>query len=59
MALGSVLVYVGQMVKTYRDAQLGELVHSIAVEHVSEYEVVCGSKPVGEKCEEGETATEW
>jgi hypothetical protein len=47
MSLGSVPVYVGQMVKTYRDAQLGELIHSIAVEHASEYEVVCGSKPVG------------
>jgi hypothetical protein len=33
--------------KTYRDAQLGELVHFIAVEHA------------GEKHEEGETVAEW
>jgi hypothetical protein len=40
------------------DAQLGELVHSVAVEHTSEHEVVCGSKPVGEKHGEGETVAE-
>jgi hypothetical protein len=44
--------------KTYRYAQLGELVHSVAVEHASNHEVVCGSKPTGEKCGEGETTTE-
>jgi hypothetical protein len=41
-------------VQTYRDAQLGERIHSVAVEHASEHEVVCGSKPVGEKRREGE-----
>jgi hypothetical protein len=35
--------------KTYRDGQLGELVHSIAVEHAPEHEVLCGSKPAGKK----------
>jgi hypothetical protein len=44
--------------KTYIDAQLGELVHSITVEHVSEHEVVYGSEPTGEKREEGKTAAE-
>jgi hypothetical protein len=44
--------------KTYRDAHLRELVHSVAVEHVSEDIVICGSKPIGEKCGEGETTTE-
>jgi hypothetical protein len=28
--------------KTYRYAQLGELVHSIAVENTLEHEVICG-----------------
>jgi hypothetical protein len=45
--------------KTYRDAQLEEIVHSIMVEHASEHEVVCGSEPAGEKREEGETAAKW
>jgi hypothetical protein len=44
--------------KSYRDAQLGELVHSVAVEHVSEHKVICGSEPTGEKREEGQTAAE-
>jgi hypothetical protein len=44
--------------KTYRYAQLGELVHSVVVEHVLEHEVIYGSKPIGEKHEEGETAME-
>jgi hypothetical protein len=44
--------------KTYRYAQLGELVHSVVVEHASEHEVICGSKPTGEKHGEGETAAE-
>jgi hypothetical protein len=43
--------------KTYIYAQLGELVHFVAVEHAPEHEVICGSKPVGEKHREGETAT--
>jgi hypothetical protein len=45
--------------KTYRDAQLGEHIHSVAVEHVSENKVVCGSQPIGEKCGEGAVATTW
>jgi hypothetical protein len=45
--------------KTYRDAQLGELVHSVAIEHASEQEVIYGSEPVGEKHREGETDAEW
>jgi hypothetical protein len=44
--------------ETYRHAQLGELVHSIMVENVLEHEVICGSKPAGEKHGEGETAAE-
>jgi hypothetical protein len=34
--------------KTYRYAQLGELVCSVAVEHVSEHEVAYGREPAGE-----------
>jgi hypothetical protein len=45
--------------KTYRDTQLEELVHSIVVEHAPENEVICGSKPVGEKRGEGEIAAIW
>jgi hypothetical protein len=45
--------------KPYRDAQAGELVHSITIEHAPEHEVVYMSKPIGEKHREGETATEW
>jgi hypothetical protein len=44
--------------KTYRDAQLEELIHSIAVEHTPEHEVICGSKPAGKKHGECETAIE-
>jgi hypothetical protein len=44
--------------KTYRYTQLGELVHSITVEHMPEHEVIYGSKPIGENLEEGETVTE-
>jgi hypothetical protein len=44
--------------KTYRDAQLEELAHSVVVEHTPEHEVVCGSKPTREKRREGETAAE-
>jgi hypothetical protein len=33
--------------KTYRDALLRELVHSVTVEHALEYKVVCGSEPAG------------
>jgi hypothetical protein len=45
--------------KTYRYAQLGELVHSVVVEHKLEHEVACRSEPAGEKHVEGETAAEW
>jgi hypothetical protein len=44
--------------KTYRYAQLGELVRFVAVEHALEHEVICGSKPAGEKHGEGETTAE-
>jgi hypothetical protein len=44
--------------KTYRYAQLGELVHSVMVEHALEHEVIYGSKLIGEKHEEGETIAE-
>jgi hypothetical protein len=43
---------------TYRDAQLRELVHSIAVEHASEHKVIYGSEPAVEKRGECETAVE-
>jgi hypothetical protein len=45
-------------IKTYRYAQLGELVHSVMVEHMPEHKVIYGSKPAGEKHEEGETTAE-
>jgi hypothetical protein len=45
--------------KTYRDTQLGELVHSVMVEHTSEHKVFCGSEPTGEKRGEDETAAKW
>jgi hypothetical protein len=44
--------------KTYRDAQLRELIHSIMVEHASEPEVICEIEPAREKCRECETSTE-
>jgi hypothetical protein len=44
--------------KTFKYAHLGELVHSVVVEHTPEYEVICGNKPTGEKHGEGETAVE-
>jgi hypothetical protein len=44
--------------KTYRYAQLGELVHSVVVEHAPEHKVICGSEPAEEKHGEGETAAE-
>jgi hypothetical protein len=44
--------------KTYRDTQLGELVHFVEVEHTPEHEVICGSEPIGERCREGETVVE-
>jgi hypothetical protein len=45
--------------KTYRDAQLGGLVHSVAVEHAPEHEVIYGSELAGEKRGEGETVAKW
>jgi hypothetical protein len=42
--------------KIYRDAQLRELVHSVAIENAPEHVVTYGSEPAGEKCGEGETA---
>jgi hypothetical protein len=44
--------------KTYRYTQLGELVHSDAVEHAPEHEVSYGSEPVGEKRGESEITAE-
>jgi hypothetical protein len=35
--------------KTYKDAQLGELVHSVAVEQLPEHELTCGSEPAWER----------
>jgi hypothetical protein len=43
--------------KTYRDAQLGELVHSIAVEQLPEHELACGSELAWE-CGDGEVVAE-
>jgi hypothetical protein len=45
--------------KTYRDAQLRKLVHSVIVKHAPEHEVAYRSEPVWEKREEGETSAEW
>jgi hypothetical protein len=44
--------------KTYRDAQLGELVHSVTVKRVPEHGVAYRGEPVGEKRGEGETSAE-
>jgi hypothetical protein len=43
--------------KTYRDAQLGELVHSVVVEQLPEYELACESEPAWERGE-GEAVAE-
>jgi hypothetical protein len=58
-ALGNIYQTCRPKGKTYRDAQLRELVHSVTIEYVPEHEVVYESKLTGEKHEEGETATEW
>jgi hypothetical protein len=42
--------------KIYRDAQLGELVHSVTVEYVLKHGVTYRGEPVGEKRGEGETS---
>jgi hypothetical protein len=39
------------MGKTYRDAQLGELVHSVAVKQLPEHALACGSEPAWERGE--------
>jgi hypothetical protein len=44
--------------KTYIYAQLGELVHSVTVEHAPKHEVICRSKHIGEKHKEGKTGAE-
>jgi hypothetical protein len=44
--------------KAYRDGELGEHVHSAAVEHAPEHEIIYGSKPAGEKRGAGETVVE-
>jgi hypothetical protein len=43
--------------KTYRDAQLGELVHSVVVEQLPEHELTYGSEPAWERGE-GEVVAE-
>jgi hypothetical protein len=43
--------------KTYRDAQLGELVHSVMVEQLPEHELTSGSEPAWERGE-GEVVAE-
>jgi hypothetical protein len=43
--------------KTYRDAQLGELVHSVAVEQLLERGLACGSEPAWKR-REGEAVAE-
>jgi hypothetical protein len=43
--------YVTPNGKTYRDAQLRELIHSITIEQLLEHELTCGSEPA---CERGE-----
>jgi hypothetical protein len=45
--------------KTYRNAQLGELVYSVVIDHMPEHGVIYWSEPTGEKRGEGETAAEW
>jgi hypothetical protein len=37
--------------ETYRDPQLGELVHSVVVEQLSKHELTCGSEPAWERGE--------
>jgi hypothetical protein len=43
--------------KTYRDAQPGELVHSIVVEQLPEHKLACRSEPAWERGE-GEAIAE-
>jgi hypothetical protein len=44
--------------KTYRNTQLGELIHSITIERAPEHRVAYRGEPVGEKRGEGETSAE-
>jgi hypothetical protein len=44
--------------KAYREGEFRELVHFIAIEYASEQEIICGSKPAGEKRGEGKIASE-
>jgi hypothetical protein len=44
--------------KTYTDAQLGELVHSVVIEHTSEHEVIYGKEPTRGKHRESEIVVE-
>jgi hypothetical protein len=44
--------------KTYRDAQLGKLVHSVMVERAPEHGVTYRGESIGEKRGEGETSAE-
>jgi hypothetical protein len=44
--------------KTYRYAQLGELVPSITVKHTLKHGIIRGSEPTGKKHEESETVAE-
>jgi hypothetical protein len=43
--------------KTYKDAQLRELVHSVAVQQLPKHELICRSEPAWEH-EEGEAVAE-
>jgi hypothetical protein len=43
--------------KTYRNAQLVELVHSVTVKQLPEHELACGSEPAWERGE-GEVVAE-
>jgi hypothetical protein len=44
--------------KTYREAQLREIVHSVTVEHAVEHKVICESEPAQKKCGGDKTVAE-
>jgi hypothetical protein len=44
--------------KTYKDAQLGELVHSVMVEQLPEHQLAYGSEPTWERGEGEAVATQ-
>jgi hypothetical protein len=50
--------HVARRLNLQRCSVAGEFVHSVAVEHASKHEVVCGSEPAGEKHGEGKTTAE-